>query len=120
VKILGPTIASETASIQHDGTHDGCSISIVWTLIILIPEDCFLGHDNHLKGMINQPFQIVAKNAIQIAFLVLANRAVTVVKVPATLAEENVLDTFVERSVPATEGMAELGEFLISIVLCIQ
>jgi len=42
------------------------------------------------------------------------------VNVSATLVEENVLDTFVERSVPATEGMVEHGEFIISIVLCIQ
>jgi hypothetical protein len=32
-----------------------------------------------------------------------SNRAITVVNVPATLVEENVLDTFIERSVLATE-----------------
>ena len=49
-----------------------------------------------------------------------SNRAVTVVNVPATLAKENILDTFVERSVPVTTGMAELGEFLISTFHCIE
>jgi len=39
--------------------------------------------------------------------------------VAATLAKENVPDTFIE-SVPTTEGMAELGELLISTILCIQ
>ena len=48
------------------------------------------------------------------------NKAVTAVNVLATLAEENIPDTFIERSVLATKGMAELGEFLISTVLCIQ
>jgi hypothetical protein len=56
VKILGPAIASDIVSIQQDVTNDGCSISLVSSLIILIPEDCILGHDNHLKGMINQQF----------------------------------------------------------------
>ena len=48
------------------------------------------------------------------------NKAVTAVNVPATLAKENILDTFVERSVPVTTGMAELGEFLISTFHCIE
>ena len=48
------------------------------------------------------------------------NKAVTAVNVLATLAEENIPDTFIERSVLATKGMAELGEFLISTFLCIE
>jgi hypothetical protein len=47
------------------------------------------------------------------------NRAVSIVNVAATLAKENVLDTFIE-GVLATEGMAELGEFLIGTIICIQ
>jgi hypothetical protein len=71
--------------------------------------------------MINQPFQIVPKNVIQNAVLVLATKSSYCNECSShTLAKENVPDTFIIRSVLATEDMAKLSEFLISTVLCIQ
>jgi hypothetical protein len=39
------------------------------------------------------------------------NKAVTAINVPTISIENNVLDTFIDRSVPDTKGMAELNEF---------
>lgn len=119
VKNSATRTTSETVSMQQDGTNDGCSISVVRTL----PNNF---DSRRLFSWTRQSSQgndsILSKSAqgCNSKCRSPGNKAVTAVNVPAILDEENVSDTFVERSVPVTKGMAELGKFLIITFLCIQ
>jgi hypothetical protein len=94
--------------MEQDGMDDGCSISIV-RIRRLFP--CTQQSSDRL---------ILSKAAQECNSKCSSpgNKAITAMNVP--VAEENVPEALVERSVPATQGMAEHVGFLINTFCCIQ
>lgn len=119
VKVSGHRPTSEDASMQQDRMNDdGCSISIVR----IVPRRA---DSRRLFSFTQQSTQgnerlTLSKTAQECNSKCSSpgNKAITVMNVPA--AEENVPEALVERSVPATKGMAEHVEFLINTFSCIQ
>jgi hypothetical protein len=114
----GHGTSSGTVRMQQDGTNDDCSISIIRTLPYNVGSRRLFSFTQQ-SSQENDVDQSNVSKSVQECNLKCSspsdNKAVTAINVPTLSIENNVLDTFVDRSVPNTKGIAELNEFSTTI-----
>jgi hypothetical protein len=110
----GHGTSSGTVPMQQDGTNDDCSISIIRTLPYNVGSRRLFSFTQQ-SSQDNDVDQSNVSKSVQECNLKCSspsdNKVVTAINVPTISIENNVLDTFIDRSVPDTKGMAELNEF---------
>jgi hypothetical protein len=116
--------SSGTVPMQQDGTDDDCSISIIRTLPYNVGSRRLFSCTQQSSQENDVDQSNVSKSAQECNLKCSPpsdNKAVAAINVPAISVENNVLDTFVERSVLDTKGMADSMNFqLLFTFLCLQ
>ncbi|KAL5649366.1 hypothetical protein ACJX0J_040175, partial [Zea mays] len=103
VKVSGHRPTSGNVSIEQDGMNDGCSISIVRILPNRVdPRRMFYCKQQSSQGNDQLTLSKTAQECNSKCSSP-GNKAITAMNIP--VAEENVLEALVERSVPATEDL---------------
>jgi hypothetical protein len=108
----GHNTSSGTVPMRQDGTNDDCSISIIQPLPYSVSSRRIFSYTQQ-SSQENDVDQSNVSKSIQECNLQCSslsdNKVVTTINVPAISVENNVLDTFIDRSVPDTKGVTKLS-----------